>query len=380
MSFSEDFGWKLSNFISNKNYNFDRKRILNTCGEEYVEDAFKVISKWENYKSTPLIKLEKLSKKLNINNIFYKDESKRFHLKSFKALGGAYAVEKITKGNKNITVATATAGNHGRSVAWGSQRLGLKCKIFISEYVSESRANAMRKLDAEVIRVKGNYEKSLEECIRQANKNKWEIIQDVAWENYETVPKLTMAGYSLMIKEISTQTDQYITHVYLQAGVGGMASGAITGIAKYFKRIPKIIIVEPENADCVLKSIEKGSLKKVNIKKESIMGGMSCGDVSLVPWRILKESVDHCCTVSDDYVAKTVAMLENKSFSNEKIIGGECSTPGIISLIASYKNEDTKKKIELNENSNVLIIGCEGDADEILYNKLLIEGNKQLSK
>ncbi len=380
MNFSEDFGWKLSNFISNKNYNFDRKKILNTCGEEYVEDAFKVISEWKNYKPTPLIKLEKLSKKLNINNIFYKDESKRFHLKSFKALGGAYAVEKITKGNKNITVATATAGNHGRSVAWGSQRLGLKCKIFISEYVSESRANAMRKLDAEVIRVKGNYEKSLEECIRQANKNKWEIIQDVAWENYETVPKLTMAGYSLMIKEISTQTDQYITHVYLQAGVGGMASGVISGIAKYFKRIPKIIIVEPENADCVLKSIEKGSLQKVNIKKESIMGGMSCGDVSLVPWRILKESVDHCCTVSDDYVAKTVAMLENKSFSNEKIIGGECSTPGIISLIASSKNEDTKKKLELNENSNVLIIGCEGDADELLYNKLLIEGNKQLSK
>ncbi len=380
MNFSENFGWKLSNIISNKNYNFDRKKILNTCGEEYVEDAFKVISEWKNYKPTPLIKLEKLSKKLNINNIFYKDESKRFHLKSFKALGGAYAVEKITKGNKNITVATATAGNHGRSVAWGSQRLGLKCKIFISEYVSESRANAMRKLDAEVIRVKGNYEKSLEECIRQANKNKWEIIQDVAWENYETVPKLTMAGYSLMIKEISTQTDQYITHVYLQAGVGGMASGAITGIAKYFKRIPKIIIVEPENADCVLKSIEKGSLQKVNIKKESIMGGMSCGDVSLVPWRILKESVDHCCTVSDDYVAKTVAMLENKSFSNEKIIGGECSTPGIISLIASSKNEDTKKKLELNENSNVLIIGCEGDADELLYNKLLIEGNKQLSR
>ena len=380
MNFSEDFGWKLSNIISNKNYNFDRKKILNTCSEEYVEDAFNVISEWENYKPTPLIKLEKLSKKLNINNIFYKDESKRFHLKSFKALGGAYAVEKITNGNKNITVATATAGNHGRSVAWGSQRLGLKCKIFISEYVSESRADAMRKLDAEVIRVKGNYEKSLEECIRQANKNKWKIIQDVAWENYETVPKLTMAGYSLMIKEISTQTDQYITHVYLQAGVGGMASGAITGIAKYFKRIPKIIIVEPENADCVLKSIEKGSLQKVNIKKESIMGGMSCGEVSLVPWRILKESVDHCCTVSDDCVAKTVAMLENKSFSNEKIIGGECSTPGIISLIASCKNENTKKKLELNENSNVLIIGCEGDADELLYNKLLIEGNKQLSR
>ena len=380
MSKSEDYQWKLSNFISNNNYNFSRKKILNSCGENNINDAFDVISKWENYIPTPLLKLTKLSKRLKLNNVFYKDESKRFHLKSFKALGGAYAVEKITKGNKDKIVTTATAGNHGRSVAWGSQRLGLKCKIFISEHVSESRKNEMEKLGAEVTRVKGNYEKSLEECILQANRNGWEIIQDVAWENYEIVPKLTMAGYSVMIKEISNQTDQYITHIFLQAGVGGMAAGVISGIAKYFKRIPKIIIVEPENADCVLKSVEKGSLQKIDIKKESIMGGMSCGEVSLVPWQILKESVDNCSTVPDKYVAKTVAMLKNKIFSDEKIVGGECSTPGIISLIASSEDNKIKKKLELNESSNVLLIGCEGDADEVLYNKLLIKGSKQLAQ
>ena len=230
MSASEDFKWKLSNYIYNKNYNFDRKKILDICDENNVIDAYKTISGWRGYEPTPLISLHKLSRKLKLNNIFYKDESKRFHLKSFKALGGAYAVEKATIDNKNLTITTATAGNHGRSVAWGAQRLGLNCKIFISEYVSEARANSMRNLDAEVIRVNGNYEKSLEECVTQANKNGWEIIQDVAWENYETVPKLTMAGYSVMIKEISIQTNQYITHVFLQAGVGGMASGAIAGI------------------------------------------------------------------------------------------------------------------------------------------------------
>ena len=72
----------------------------------------------------------------------------------------------------------------------------------------------MRKLGAEIIRVNGNYEKSLKECIEQSNRNGWEIVQDVAWENYEHVPKLTMAGYSVMVKEISEQTDQYITHIF----------------------------------------------------------------------------------------------------------------------------------------------------------------------
>ena len=380
MSTSEDLKWELTNYISNKNYNFNREKILNICDESNVDDAYNTISKWKDYKPTPLVNLVKLSNKLKLNNIFYKDESKRFHLKSFKALGGAYAVEKTTQGNKNIIVATATAGNHGRSVAWGAQRLGLKCKIFISEYVSEARANSMRKLDAEVIRVNGNYEKSLERCISESNKNGWEIVQDVAWKNYEYVPKLTMAGYSVMIKEISNQTDQYITHVFLQAGVGGMASGAIAGIAKYFKRIPKIIIVEPENADCVLKSVENGSLQKVNIKKESIMGGMSCGEVSLVPWKILKESVNSCTSVTDENVDLTVAMLKNKILSDVEIVGGECSTPGIISLIACAEDSEIRKNLELEESSNILIIGCEGDADEDLYNKLLSTGNKKLLK
>ena len=378
MNETEVFGWKVTKFIKNTNYDFVRKQILSVCGEDKVNDALNLISNWENYNSTPLLELNKLSKKLNLNNIFYKDESKRFHLKSFKALGGAYAVEKVTKGNKSVTVATATAGNHGRSVSWGAQRLGLSCKIFISEFVSEARAEVMRNLGADVIRVKGNYEASLKECINQSKRYGWQIIQDVAWEGYEEVPKLTMAGYSVMIKEISDQTNQYITHVFLQAGVGGMASGSIAGIAKYFKRIPKIIIVEPEAADCVLKSVEAGVMKKIDIKKESIMGGMSCGEVSLVPWRILKNSVNNCISISDENIAKTVAMLEKKHLSEEKIIGGECATPGVISLIAACEDECIKKDLELDKNSNVLLMGCEGDADQDLYKKLLNEGVKQL--
>ena len=379
MSDTEVFGWKFSKFISNKNYDFIREKILKVCGEENVIDAYNKISGWENYSTTPLVKLNKLSKKLNLNNIFYKDESKRFDLKSFKALGGAYAVEKITKGNKSVTVATATAGNHGRSVSWGAQRLGLNCKIFISEFVSEARADVMRNLGADVIRVKGNYEASLKECIKQSKKNGWEIIQDVAWQDYEEVPKLTMAGYSVMIKEISNQTDQYITHVFLQAGVGGMASGAIAGIAKYFKKIPKIIIVEPKTADCVLQSVKVGEMQKIDIKKESIMGGMSCGEVSVVPWKILKFAVNNCISIPDENIARTIAMLKNKYLSDEPITAGECATPGVISLIAAYEDKHIKTELELNEKSNILLIGCEGDADENLYKKLLNKGIKQLT-
>ena len=367
---------KFTKFINNENFGFDRSKILKILNSDLLEDAYKTISKWQKYQPTPLESLNKLSEELKLKNIFYKDESKRFGLKSFKALGGAYAVEKITKGRKDITVSTATAGNHGKSVAWGAKNLGLNCKIFISENVSETRAQEMRNLNAEVIRVKGNYENSLNVCKEESKKNKWEIIQDVAWPDYELVPKLTMAGYSTMVKEISIQTNEYVTHIFLQAGVGGMAAGLVAGVAHYFKKVPKIVIVEPENANCVMQSIENNTPTSVDIKKESIMGGMSCGDVSLVPWQILKNSVSNCVSVSDKFVSQTVAMLADKVLSDVSIVGGECSTPGVTSLISCCNNKETKSALEINKNSNILLIGCEGSTDIELYQKLLNEGKK----
>ena len=364
--------WKYSEFIDNKNYSFDKDKILKSISKDDIDDAYNIISKWEGYSPTPLLSLNKLSKELNLKNIFYKDENKRFDLKSFKALGGAYAVEKVTKGNKDIVVATATAGNHGRSVAWGARRLGLKCKIFISEFVSEARGQAMSDLGADVIKVKGNYEQSLIECIKQSTENNWQIVQDVAWKDYMVVPKYTMAGYSVMMREIIDQiNNEKITHVILQAGVGGMAGAMIAGIARYLDNVPVTIVVEPDSAACVLESIKTGKIEKIDIKRESLMGGMSCGEVSLVPWEILKNSVKYCISLPDDDIAKTMRLLGNSTFSEHRIIAGENSAPGVIGLIASYEDQIIKQKLQLDENSNILIIGCEGDTDKEMYQKLI---------
>ena len=333
---------------------------------------FLVFQNGKGYAPTPLISLNKLSKELDLNKIYYKDENKRFDLKSFKALGGAYAVEKVTKGNKDIIVATATAGNHGRSVAWGAKRLGLKCKIFISEFVSDARGQAMADLGADVTKVKGNYEQSLIECIKQSTENNWQIVQDVAWKDYMTVPKYTMAGYSVMMREIIDQINsEKISHIILQAGVGGMAGAMVAGIARYLDNVPVTLVVEPDSAACVLESIKTGKIEKIDIKRESLMGGMSCGEVSLVPWEILRNSVKHCISLPDDDIAKTMKLLGNSSFSDQSIVAGENSVPGVISLIASCEDQNIKQRLKLDQNSNVLVIGCEGDTDKEMYQKLI---------
>ena len=364
--------WLISSFLENGNFIFDKSKILNSLSENDIDEAYLSISKWKGYSPTPLVELNKLSEELDINKIFYKDESKRFDLKSFKALGGAYAVEKVTKGKKDIVVATATAGNHGRSVAWGAKRLGIKCKIFISEFVSDARGQAMADPGADVIKVKGNYEKSLIECIKQSNENSWQIVQDVAWKDYMLVPKYTMAGYTVMMKEIVNQIkNDQITHIILQAGVGGMAGAMIAGIARYLNNVPETIVVEPDSAACVMESIKTGKIEKIDIKRESLMGGMSCGEVSLVPWEILKNSVKYCISLPDSDIAKTMKFLGNSTFSEEQIIAGENSAPGVISLIASCVNSKIKEKLKLSSRSNILIIGCEGDTDKEMYQKLV---------
>ena len=371
--------FSISDFVKNNSYNFKKDQILEFLPDEYIEEALKTICSWKTYEPTPLVELNKLSNHLNIDKIYYKDEGFRFHLKSFKALGGAFAVDKIVKETKTNTVATATAGNHGRSVAWGARRLGINCKIFISEFVSEERASAMRSLGAEVIRVKGNYDASLKECLKKSQENNWEIVQDVSWENYMDVPKYIMAGYSVMIKEIIDElNDQKITHVFLQAGVGGMAAAAIAGFAKFSKNVPSFIIVEPKDAECVLESIKNSKPTSIDIKKESIMGGMSCGDVSTVAWEILKNSANYCLSISDEGISSTVALLSNKDLSKNKIVAGECGVPGIISLISLMKDQEKVKEVGINENSKVLLIGCEGLTDQKMYDQLLSSGLEKI--
>ena len=106
------------------------------------------------------------------------------------------------------------------------------------------------------------------------------------------------------------------------------------------------------------------------------MGGMSCNEMSLIPWQILKKATNCCVSVTDNNVARTVAKLKDKKFSKASIIGGECATPGIIALIGICNDKKTRKLINLNQNSNVLVIGCEGNADVKLYKQLLSKGRR----
>ena len=66
------------------------------------------------YRPTPLICLQKLAEALGLGGIYLKDESKRFGLNAFKALGGSYAIgryiaDRLSIPEEEMTLARLTA-------------------------------------------------------------------------------------------------------------------------------------------------------------------------------------------------------------------------------------------------------------------------------
>lgn len=342
--------------------------------------AYEAISNWPDYKQTELIKLNKVAEWCGIKSVLYKDESTRFGLGSFKALGGAYAVatlakeyQKEGKDSANLTVATATDGNHGRSVSWGAKLAGCKSKIFIHANVSQERERAMSVLGADVVRINGNYEASLAACKEAAELNNWPIVSDTSWKGYRETPMQIMAGYSVMSKEIIEQMgSSRPSHTILPIGVGGLAAGIVAPMWEDMNaNLGKMISVESHFSQCFLNSISNGKPTLVDIKEETLMAGLSCGEVSEIAWEILKPTLSHCMSIADEGIAKIMQLFANGDFGETSIEAGECSASGLAALLIAKNNPSIWRQLELNKDSTVLLIGTEGATDPILYKQLI---------
>ena len=347
----------------------------------------KEIKSWHNYKVTPLIDLSELAKQTKVAKIYYKNEHFRFSLKSFKALGGAYAVanllisklkeagidansnDLLAKKYKNITskitVSCATDGNHGKSVAWGAVNFGCNCEIFIHKNVSVSRENEIAKYGANVTRVDGNYDASVQIAAEKAKENGHFIVSDTSYSGYNKIPKDVMQGYTIMVDEALRQANCKITHVFLQGGVGGLAAAAVSFmLEKYGVEAPIFIIVEPTNADCLLQSAKNGKLTVVEGELKTIMAGLSCGEVSILAWDILANKVTSFLSIADEPIVKVMQLL---AFRDEPIVAGESAVAGLAGFLIVQHSTKYKKALKIDKNAKILFFGTEGDTDKVAY-------------
>jgi diaminopropionate ammonia-lyase len=351
------------------------------------------ISQWPGYAPTPLRNLDRLAAELNIGAVSYKDESGRFGLGSFKALGGAYAVLRVLAEQtsaaslagiragehgaavREITVAAATDGNHGRSVAWGAQRAGCKCRIYIHRDVSRGRQRAMEALGAEVVRTAGDYDDSVRVCAREAGERGWHVVSDTSYPGYDQIPRDVMAGYGVMASEILAEKAESPSHIILQAGVGGMAAALCARLwLALGADLPSVIVVEADRAPSLAASARAGLMQSVEIVEETVMAGLSCGEVSPLAWDVLHRCTDHFVTMADDPVAPAMRCLASGDLGGGAIEGGECSTPGLLTLIAAASDPALRDTFGLERDSRVLLIGSEGATDPDIYRAIMAAG------
>ncbi|MBL8696786.1 MAG: diaminopropionate ammonia-lyase [Alphaproteobacteria bacterium] len=341
------------------------KPILSLAAEAA---ARREIASWPGYAPTPLRALDWLARELGVAGVDFKEEQHRFGLRSFKALGGAYAVKKLARAanGAKLTVCCATDGNHGRSVAWGAREAGCACVIYVHEHVSEARAEAIRAYGAEVRRVAGNYDDSVRKAAADAAAAGWTVVSDTSWEGYTEIPKDVMQGYGVMVAEALEQGG-VPTHVFVQGGVGGIAAATVAHLWERFgPQRPRVVVVEPDKADCLTRSAEAGRITQLTGDLDTIMAGLSCGEPSPLAWAILDPGADAFMAIGDDTIAPAMRAL-----ADHGVVGGESGVAGMAGLVAVAKDPAMRTTLRLDAGARVLLFGTEGGTDPALYEQLV---------
>jgi diaminopropionate ammonia-lyase len=355
------------------------------------------IRDWPGYRPTPLRALSGMARAAGIETLLYKDESSRFGLGSFKALGGAYAVHRylarvlaergiaesasvaeLESGKfadvvSRETVCCATDGNHGRSVAWGAELFGCACVIYIHAHVSKAREAAIASYGAKVVRIDGNYDDSLERAAADARSHGWHVISDTSYPGYTEVPRQVMAGYTVMVDETvrALPEGRPPTHVFVQGGVGGLAVAVCAHLWwTYGAARPRLVVVEPENAACLYASALAGL--------DTVMAGLSCGEPSLIAWPLLFAGTHGFMWLEDDAALSLMRRLAAGGGGDTPIVAGESGVTGLAGLLALCGDGEAAARVGLDSSSRVLVFGTEGDTDPELYTRIVGESGDQV--
>ena len=374
-----------------------------TLGAGAVTEVERFLTYRDDNTETPLASLPVLARELGVSSIHMKDEGFRLGLGSFKALGGSYAVIRLVLEEASrrlsrqvevselhsaevsavaatMTVACATDGNHGRSVAQGAQLVGAKAAIFVHSGVSAERVAAIARFGADMLRVDGTYDDSVREASRVAEERGWTIVSDTSWPGYERIPGLVMQGYTALIREALRRMQEPPTHVFVQSGVGGIAAAVAGYLAITLgDERPVFTVVDPSRAACLVESAKAGRPVAISHGEPTVMAMLECYEPSLVAWRILSRVADAFMTVDEDEAISVMRRLANPVAGDPAIVAGESGGVGLAGLIRAAGDKDMKAALRLGPGSRILLINTEGATDPAKYEEIVGQKPEQIA-
>lgn len=289
---------------------------------------------------TPLVNAKALAAHMGLGSLWVKDERGRMGLGSFKALGAAYVIAHQAQMTgaagptalQDRTFVTASAGNHGLSVAAGARAFGAASVVYLSQTVPEVFAQRLAAKGATACRAGTDYEASMQAAKNAAETNGWTLLSDSSWSGYMDLPHRLMEGYLAMIDEAAQQIDRPPTHIFLQAGVGGLAGAVAAYARKLWGDAPEIIVVEPEVAPALAASIEAGK-SVVTSGPASSMGRLDCKEPSLIALRGLSRDADCFMTISEAEAGSILPLLADHALATTA--SGGAGLAGLAAAIAA---------------------------------------------
>jgi diaminopropionate ammonia-lyase len=346
------------------------------------------------YEETPLIDTPKLASALGVAKVFVKDESSRLRLPAFKILGASWAVYRALEERlgedfgdweeiweleerlaplRPLSLVAATDGNHGRAVARVARLLGLGAKIFVPGYMTNARREAIASEGAEVIVVDGTYDEAVERSAGAAGERGL-VISDMSWPGYERIPSWVIEGYSTMLWEIDDELERRNEAgpdlVVVQVGVGAFAAA----VTRHFRSPrasprPKVMSVEPASADCLLQSVEAGSIVSVPGPHDSIMSGLNCGRPSLVAWPIVSRGIDLLVAVEDEPAHEAIRLAADSG-----VVSGETGAAGLGGLLEILRTGggELRRTLGIGGETRVLLFNSEGATDPDAYRRVMV--------
>lgn len=307
---------------------------------------------------TPLIELPKLAESLGIARLWAKDESRRA-LGNFKSLGGGHAARAaIARAASSCPILIcASDGNHGLAVAAAARAGGAGARIYLPASVATHRIERIAALGARIVRVDGSYDEAVRRAREAAEAGDGILVPDTSPYLDDPVVADVMAGYASMPSEISEQLLGILpTHVFIQAGVGGLAAAVSDGLQRFSGEQLRTIVVEPASAACVGAALAAGAPVQIAGDLATCADMLACGLASAGAVRTLRALDCHAITVEEDVLAEAPERLV--------AFGGPPTTPsgaaGLAGLIVVSRCEDLRTSLRLDRASRVIVIVTEG--------------------
>jgi diaminopropionate ammonia-lyase len=226
----------------------------------------------------------------------------------------------------------------------------------------------MAAFGADMRRIAGSYDDSVRIAAETAAREGWTVVSDTSWEGYEAIPLTVMQGYTATIGEALDALFEPPTHIFLQAGVGGLAA-AIAAYAsqRLGPNAPDIVVVEPERAACLLASAKAGRSVTIPHGKATVMAMLECATPSPIAFEILRSLADGFVTLREDEATDVMKQLANPLGGDAAIVSGESGGTGLAGFIACQRDPQARTHLGLGAHSRILIFNSEGATDPAIY-------------